>query len=571
MKMLVPFFIVLLFGSICIRLTEGTKIIHVKPVKNLFSCPGNSSCPPDQLCYTMDYLANHSSKFFSSDHVNITLIFMCGVHNYTKHLTLQNLHSFVMKGDAESRENVIIDHQLSMQVDKPSCTIIQFFNVSFVNITTLTMRCPAIDLKESHIIIVNSSNIYGYSGIKKGLSFINVAGRGSQILLDNCTFKENCLVKSNFSDGIIVRNSAFQSYRQHEIIAALSSPVILTGNVNFTDSIDSDSEPLVSLRTIDQQFKSSLIITTGATVYFVNLTCGGGAVYGWSALIHIGAKARVVFMNNIAGVNGGMLDMEGNGTIYIGIRAKVVFMYNTGLSKGAAGVYMVNGKITVGANSTVIFEYNSVHQYNGGGGAIIIENGTLNIDKDAYVRFSHNSVGTAGIGGAVLLHNGELFVNNNASLTFSNNSALRGGAVYLVSNSTIHVDAGYVHFYNNKGSRGGGVYLRYGTVYINANGYAQFNSNTAQVQGGAIYLEFGSIIVNTSSRLLLSNNSAFQGGALYVVPSSFAITVRHQSHVQFTNNTAIDVGGAVTEYMLRCSQQHHVCSWLLTLLLKYRL
>ena len=120
-----------------------------------------------------------------------------------------------------------------------------------------------------------------------------------------------------------------------------------------------------------------------------------------------------------------------------------------------------------------------------------------------------------------------MIVNNNASLTFSNNSAYRGGTLYLDSNSTIHIDAGYVHFYNNNGSRGGVVYLRYGLMHINANGYARFNLNTAQVQGGAIYLEFGSIIVNTSSQLLLSNNSAFQGGALYVVPSSFAITVGH--------------------------------------------
>ena len=114
-----------------------------------------------------------------------------------------------MKGDTESRENVIIDHQLGIQFDKPSCTVIRFFKVSFVKITTLTMRCPAIYLKESHII-VNSSNIYGYSGIKKGLSFINVAGRGSQVLLDNCIFINNCLIESKSSDGITVCNSAFQ-------------------------------------------------------------------------------------------------------------------------------------------------------------------------------------------------------------------------------------------------------------------------------------------------------------------------------------------------------------------------
>ena len=191
------------------------------------------------------------------------------------------------------------------------------------------MRCPATDLKESHVI-VNNFNIYGYSGIKKGLYYINVAGRGSQVLLDNCTFKENCVIKSNFSEGIIVCNSAFQSYKQHKIITALSSAVTLIGNVNFTDSMD--YEPLVSLQTTesDLEFKSLLNITTGAIVYFVNLTCHlRGSVYGKSALIHIGAKAKVVFMTIDVGeeFEKATLFMEGNGMIYIGIRAKVVFMH----------------------------------------------------------------------------------------------------------------------------------------------------------------------------------------------------------------------------------------------------
>ena len=209
-------FFISIFGSVCIRLTEG-KVYHVKPVKHL---TGNSSCPPGQLChmYTMDYLAEHSSEFFSPDHFSVTLIFMCGVHNYTKDWTVQNLHSFVMKGAAESRENVIIDHQFD---GKLKCTVIWFFSVSFVNITTLTMRCPVINLTESHII-VKSCNLYGYPS----LSFINITGRGSQALLDNCIFKENCFVRSYFSDGIIVSNSTFQWYR-HQLYSILSLPFLV--------------------------------------------------------------------------------------------------------------------------------------------------------------------------------------------------------------------------------------------------------------------------------------------------------------------------------------------------------
>ncbi|MCG8626757.1 MAG: hypothetical protein MJE68_32745, partial [Proteobacteria bacterium] len=342
----------------------------------------------------MDYVANHSSEFFSPDHINVTLIFMCGVHNYTKNFTVQNLHSFVMKGAAESRENIIIDHHpFGMQLGKPKCTVIQFINVSFVNITILTMRCPAIKLNESHIT-VKSSKIYGYPGINETLSFISITGRGSQALLDNCTFKENCFVRSYYSDGIIVSNSTFQSYRHrlHPIIAAFSSVVILAGNVNFTNGtlgISSSSGTAVYLQTTQPEIKSSLNITTGATVCFVNLTCSGdgGAVYGHNAKMHIGTKARVVFM------------------------------YNTAASHGGA-VAMFDGMITAGTESYAIFIYNHATA----GGAIWLNNSTLIVDSEANLNFSHNSV------------------------------SLHGGALELV-NSTVHnMNTGGIKFYDNRAS-----------------------------------------------------------------------------------------------------------------------
>ena len=65
------------------------------------------------------------------------------------------------------------------------------------------MRYSAINLTESHII-VKSSNLGGYPGVNESLSFINITGRSSRALPDNCTmsFKENCFVRSYSSDGI---------------------------------------------------------------------------------------------------------------------------------------------------------------------------------------------------------------------------------------------------------------------------------------------------------------------------------------------------------------------------------
>ena len=416
-------------------LAEGV-IYYISPTLN--SCPGRSSCPPSQQCYTMDYLVEHSSEFFSPDHVNVTLIFMCGVHNNTKDLSVQHLHSLVMKGAPDSSERPLIDHLSVLQFGKPSCTAIHIFNISIVNITNLTMRCPSISLEESRIT-VKSSNLFGYPDIEENLSFISVTGRGSQGILDNCTFKENCFIKANLSDGVIVSNSTFQSYRHqiNSIIVAYSSSVILSGNVNFTDSVAGIHLPVHSSGTAvflynypELGSESALTITRGATVYFVNLMCN---YYG-------------------------------------------------------GGVYVENGAINVDNESTMVFMYNS---------------------------------------------------------------AFRGGALSIV-NSVIHVDADNIYFYNNSASLGGAMYFIYGTMYINSNRSISFVSNTAQVQGGAIYIEYGvhsSIIVDSFARLLLFNNSALLGGALYVVPSSFTITVRNQSRVQFINNTAFDIGGGVYSEM----------------------
>ena len=91
-----------------------------------------------------------------------------------------------------------------------------------------------------------------------------------------------------------MRNSAFQLYRHQDnpIIFALSSIVVLTGNVNFTDSVSGSNGTAVCLGNHHDhlEFKSMLNITAVATVYFINLVSSGygGAVYGWNGILNIG-------------------------------------------------------------------------------------------------------------------------------------------------------------------------------------------------------------------------------------------------------------------------------------------
>ena len=144
---------------------------------------------------------------------------MCRVHNCTNNLTPQNLCSFIMEGAAESRENVIIDmlHQVThlitfgMNVNEPICTSIDFFNVSFVNLTDMTILCPSITLKGG-LITVKVSNLHGYTDLNEVLSFISITGQDSQAIFNTCVFNKNCFVLSNTSGGINVNNSTFQWY-----------------------------------------------------------------------------------------------------------------------------------------------------------------------------------------------------------------------------------------------------------------------------------------------------------------------------------------------------------------------
>ena len=106
-----------------------------------------------------------------------------------------------------------------------------------------------------------------------------------------------------------------------------------------------------------------------------------------------------------------------------------------------------------------------------------------------------------------------------------------------------------IHFYNSRGLHGGAIYISVASLYINSNTSVKFIMNTGQIEGGAISIgaciPSSCIILDNFSKLLFFNNSGFRGGALYTTASSYPIKVGYQSSVQFINNTAFDVGGAV--------------------------
>ena len=526
MKYSIPITILAFALSQYVQMSEESVVYYVLPTEPLSSCPRNISCPPNQVCHTMDYLAEHGNELFSPDYYNVTMIFMCGVHNYTQDLNVQNLHSFVMKGETGAKENSIVSMltQVKFQMNMRSvCTQIYFGNISFVVISTLTLYCPSIDVEGGFLTIANST-LYGFiKSTSKTMSTITVTNRHSRALVDNCTFKHNCFVVSNMTKGITVHNSTFQSY-WHEtgsVLVAFSSNVTLTGFVIISDAAtgihhgNSSSGAAIFLRTTHLEFQSTLTIAKGATVYFTNSS---------------------------SSVDGGAVYVE-NGAVIIGARSTVVFMQNKAFSFG--GAMCLNSSTLNISNSSVLFTYNSGHGY--GGGAIGLSNGQLNINAGARMIFSHNTASSKG--GALSIFDGTLITSTDSSVNFSHNAAVysNGGAIYLY-NATVHVGA-KIQFYNNTAVSGGAIHFYHGRLYIHYfHALARFIKNTAQLQGGAIFIETGdhsSIIVGNFSKLIFANNSAYQGGAIFIIPSSLAVEVRFESNIEFVHNTATDVGGAV--------------------------
>ena len=508
-----------------VQMSEASVVYYVLPTEPLDSCPRNISCRPNQLCYTMDYLAAHSSELFSPDYHNITLMYMCGVHNYTRDLNVQNVHSFVMKGETGANENSVISmlSQVKFQENVHSvCTYIYFGNTRFVEISALTLHCPSIDVVGGFLTIENSI-LYGHKSTSKTWSTITITDRNAGAHLDKCTFKQNCFVVSNNTKGIIVNNSTFQSYchESGSVLVAYSSVVTLTGFINISDVATGiyygnySSGAAIFLRTITPKFPSILKIAKDANVCFINSSCsvGGGAVYVENGAVTIDAGSTVIFLKNKASSLGGAMCLN-NSTLNI-------------------------------SNSNILFAYNSGFGY--GGGAIGLRNGHVNINAGARVTFSHNTASSRG--GALFVSFGTLTFSADASVNFSNNAATyaSGGAVYLY-NASLNV-GGKILFYNNTAVSGGAIHFYHGQLYIYSCTLVQFITNAAHLQGGAIFIEIGDhssiITVGIFSKLIFANNSAYRGGAIYVIPSSLAVEVRLGSSTDFVHNTATDVGGAV--------------------------
>ena len=191
---------------------------------------------------------------------------------------------------------------------------------------------------------------------------------------------------------------------------------------------------------------------------------------------------------------------------------------------------VANAVILVGAKASVVFAYNSV-------GAVWLNNGTVIVDSEALNLWRSITILQIALSAVkqfcCIMENWLLMLMQTWTsatiphfmevLSYYEIQLLMWTQMQASNSTAIEVREEIK-----------AVYFKFEIMYINSYNLVKFIDNAAHIQGGASFIATNALpymIIGNYSKLLLLNNTAFQGGALYIIPSSFLITVADISQV----------------------------------------
>lgn len=334
--------------------------------------------------------------------------------------------------------------------------------------------------KKGRIFSISADNVVLKNIIFKNGYMADGAGAiscslGKKLTLSNCTFRSN-------SAGAI-GGAVFLKNDGHKITGC-----------TFISNTAKKSGGAVRLEGSSTLFEKNVFKNNKVT----------GSDFLGGAISVLGNRVTIknnTFENNVAGRDGGAIDVEGT-------------------SVGSNGI---NEIIT--ANTFV----NNSAKY---GGAISANCQNITISKNS---FKNDHVTTSGgLGGAIRIAGAKSNTGKITENTFSGNYAPSGGAIFINGNGTT---VSKNIFKNCKATSSSG-----GTINVrgNSNAVSQNSIDTSSSKGsaGAIYAE-GNSFKLTNNNITKASSSA-SAGAAYILGSSATITGNI-----FKSNTASTLGGAI--------------------------
>ncbi|MDR3244069.1 MAG: hypothetical protein LBT79_04905, partial [Elusimicrobiota bacterium] len=301
-----------------------------------------------------------------------------------------------------------------------------------------------------------------------------------------------------------------------ELQNALNSPnfdIQLTDNITWTSVLDSYNSGAISGG-------------DGGTFYTLNGASYGGFIFRNNQTVQFSGNIN---FNNFtdSGDSDGALDLEGG---IVNFQTTSTFSNN---QTGYVGAIFLDGgsgavtKMTF-SNSSITFINNvSQGEYSISGAIRVQSEAELEI-TNSYVNFINNKTygPILGIGGGAIsiAHSSSKLNVDNSKVYFSNNEAPRDGGAILVGNVIESFD----------------IFASGEAIFTNSD--VEFLGNTAGIKGGAIAVVSGSTLTFQDSNVEFRDNTAgTKGGAIYIDARYSNLQFRAESdnlNLSFSNNKA---------------------------------
>ena len=458
--------------------------------------PANQSCPGSP-CHTLDHYADQFTEYVAE--INISLVFLEGVHDLSYSFTASNFFSSVLEfqGHGAVPGDTVIRLLPSASISLRGMNQMQF---SLVNIRVEQSSYFILQPVKRFINIRNVQNVTVKNAEIIG-KLLNVQIlQNSHTQFTNCKF-QNSTLSINFSD-ILFQDSTFYG----TFVQISNSNHTLVQNSTFFECnfgvVAENPEHLSFLNCAFQKNPFSIAILVGSCKYcniiIQNSTVSGGQI----------GVGSLLFRNFLEVIHSqGIIQKEllqGNRSVQVLIQRTQFRDTNIGLNLAPVN------------NVTIIDS--------------LIKDNILGAQCSSTSISIHNTVFTGNKDGLLISPLGslpfELFRCVKCTFSFNKDSGLE---IFSIPADTVLTDCS---FYNNQGT----PMSLYGST-IELRGETVFRDNTA-VRGGGLVLYNSTMIFGSGSNTMFINNTAQEfGGAIYIytLPIVLIDWVQSRTIVTFTN------------------------------------